>query len=473
MILKHKNILILFVIFTGVIASLFVISANPAQAACPVSGSGVYCTTGTLCGGTCVAQEPTCSGGKSLDCSSCGCVCPSGQIDCGGTCQAPKTCSDNTRVTSNQCTGACGDCKSGYITDPASPSGPCIAPTTAYMNFANSGYFSVSGDLKSAAGDLYLIDSKAIRLDKSGAPTMLNIGNFLATSGTVADSLTGASIAVPTQPVSVNIFGNLTIRNPAGVSDKGKLIADQICFGADCKTAWAQVGGAGGSSQWTTSGSSIYYNSGNVGIGTDSPGSLLHLRSATTDAGLKIESINNEARLILSYGQGNQWTLKNLAGILQISHNGAERLRIDGSGNIGIGNNDPKAKLDVAGDLRVSGCFGPVFVGMTSSSYDSNQGGYYSVNNLCKNTFSGSHVCTTVEMLNSINCEKNLGTIIGESSGVWVTNGAPSLPTPTNDCQGWTTNDSSWKGIHYVYDPNGGKFYAKECSATLKIACCK
>lgn len=35
-----------------------------------------------------------------------------------------------------------------------------------------------------------------------------------------------------------------------------------LCLSGDCKTAWSQVGG----SQWTTSGSSVYYNS-NVGIG--------------------------------------------------------------------------------------------------------------------------------------------------------------------------------------------------------------
>jgi hypothetical protein len=46
-----------------------------------------------------------------------------------------------------------------------------------------------------------------------------------------------------------------------------------LCIAGDCKTAWSQVGG----SQWTTSGTTINYTTGNVGIATASPTEKLHV----------------------------------------------------------------------------------------------------------------------------------------------------------------------------------------------------
>jgi len=52
-----------------------------------------------------------------------------------------------------------------------------------------------------------------------------------------------------------------------------------LCIAGDCKTAWSQVGG-GGSSQWTTAAANIYFNTGNVGIGTSTPTQKLEINGA-------------------------------------------------------------------------------------------------------------------------------------------------------------------------------------------------
>ena len=49
-------------------------------------------------------------------------------------------------------------------------------------------------------------------------------------------------------------------------------------------TAWVRIGTAGQASQWTSGGSSVYYNSGNVGIGSTAPISKLQVYGTETGA---------------------------------------------------------------------------------------------------------------------------------------------------------------------------------------------
>jgi len=108
-----------------------------------------------------------------------------------------------------------------------------------------------------------------------------------------------------------------------------------------------------------------------VGIGTNSPDQLLHVKS-TGNTRAKIEAgtastfgqiyLGTENQFIIGYGSthpvADALNLKNLnaSGTIRFYNSGDyERMRIDSSGNVGIGTSSPSSALDIIGGLTVSG----------------------------------------------------------------------------------------------------------------------
>ena len=121
------------------------------------------------------------------------------------------------------------------------------------------------------------------------------------------------------------------------------------------------------------------------------------------------------------------------------------------------------------------GCFGPVFKQKSINSFQGNINGptdygYVNANRKCP---SNMHICTANELLNSINCDTLSRVTVSDEPKMWVSNGIPSLPAPTNDCDGWTKNASGWQGVIWEYNAGGGKFFAASCNESYQFACCK
>lgn len=93
------------------------------------------------------------------------------------------------------------------------------------------------------------------------------------------------------------------------------------------------------SSQWTTTGSNIYYNSGNVGIGTTSPAYKLDVNGSINGSSVLVNGVP------VASSTDTYWST---AGSGKIQYSG---------GNVGVGVSSPFYSLDVAGDVNVSGTF--------------------------------------------------------------------------------------------------------------------
>jgi hypothetical protein len=176
-------------------------------------------------------------------------------------------------------------------------------------------------------------------------------------------------------PSPYGVYKNLRIYPSTGTglggacSNEGEMYYDQtdhnlyICSGTPTLT-WTAVGGAAGSSWWTQAGNNLYPNEGdwNVGIGTTNPASRLQISG---------DIVNNFPRPL--YVQGSSGGVHTAAfvnpqnygvaiggidglqyGTIQASQfvNGsgpamADLILNELGGNVGIGMNNPGAKLDV------------------------------------------------------------------------------------------------------------------------------
>lgn len=186
-----------------------------------------------------------------------------------------------------------------------------------------------------------------MRIDQFGRVGMgtANPGATLDVSGTLkfAGSTTPVSGGVLTSDAS----GIATWRLPASVS----------------------------ASQWTTSGTNIFYNTGNVGVGVSSPQASMHVISAgLNDSGvIRAQSTVYPSIVVHNGTNGWGWGMDTVnSGEFKLGYGttvagSTSFMTVTTGGNVGIGTSVPTSTLQVSGTLRFAGATTPVSGGVLTS----------------------------------------------------------------------------------------------------------
>ncbi len=198
----------------------------------------------------------------------------------------------------------------------------------------------------------------------SGSPGNVGIGT---TSPAARLDISGA-IAISGTPV-INSSGQW-VGSPTG------LVGPAGPPGATGATGPQGVQGPAGASPFSLNGTSAYYQSGNLGIGTTAPATLLQVYGDKEAVRLGTNS-NNKSYIGFEYyspgaydraqvgyspttygadlGYAYLWGAPARGIGLTVNNNSVPSLYANSSGNVGIGTTSPAAKLDIYGALDISG----------------------------------------------------------------------------------------------------------------------
>ena len=259
------------------------------------------------------------------------------------------------------------------------------ANTSTYLNIlsgntGNAGVAFGDSDATLVGGILYNNNDNALRFFKSGFTEAARIdssGNVGI--GTVSPIDFGPSLHVAGTDPAFILQDTATAVDYFGINIASGVVANWF----DDAAAWT-IGTASGVAGTAFSEKMRIDSAGKVGIGTSSPGANLSIGNFDGTKGLNLQSATNGYGY-LYFADGTSGTeayrgyiqYYHVDDSLQFGSAGIEQMRINSAGSIGIGTNNPHAKVDIEGSssseigMHINNTSGPTSI-LTST------GGSYS-----------------------------------------------------------------------------------------------
>jgi hypothetical protein len=230
--------------------------------------------------------------------------------------------------------------------------------TSIFKSSDNQAWISVKDSGSATFGALFGVDTDA------GHEVVL--ANNSATKRLVIDTSGKVGIGTTSPSAKLDVVGNVNTDNsisiqgvdtgnPAASTEElrlsgygvlGNRSAFYLTNGHSTGSIIFGVGGTGGNHN--SNAKMVLNASGNLGIGTTNPGSLLHVEGSRTTAALQVNQTGTG--VIANFKQG-----------------GNSKVLIDNSGKVGIGTDSPSEELHVnAGDAKIENGFASLFLDSTS-----------------------------------------------------------------------------------------------------------
>jgi hypothetical protein len=284
-------------------------------------------------------------------------------------------------------------------------SGPYIADTLIYANTTSS---IASSDITYASNVLKIGGTSRIVGENANSFTNFSNGGAITSMG------------------DMSVATNLIVGSKIGIAKTSPAYTLDIGGDINFTGTFYQNGSVySGSSVWGTNGTNVFYTAGNLGLG----GMTAPSHALDISGGIKSTSITTGTIIATSANFSTGITAANINFTGDIYKNGniyvSSQWTTDQSdiyytsGNVGIGNTAPGKKLDITGDIRVSGDSSLSTVSASSITSGSFVGTSASLTTISASSItSGSFVGTSASLTNMTASSITSGSFIGTTASL-------------------------------------------------------